>query len=463
MKKNPYRLILAALLGLLFSGCFPEKKVFWSPDGQTAALIVNETLYFCDGEGKLSTPFMSNVVTAAWLANSQDLIVEYKMPAKTWIELTNCVGPAIAKEVADAAKRLLPSLQKGAKAQDLLKDFNSEYHDWYPEAIRLYLRDCCQDQLENLSPTEEMDLQKEQQADVEVIQRFKYSSGQFAAGQEFSRSLNPALELRPSPQGKLLAYATPAGLFVTPEEGGVPPRLVETNSIAWFFDWTADGKSLVYIKSGQAKNKSDLTLGVLARRQICNDEGNFEPAAECEDLAGVLFDEFGKVRCLKDGRILFTSMPLQLPATVMEMPQREQLYALDPVRYHSAIRLIPNAAEDQMPKRMSTFEISPNGKSISALLDNGGVAVFHLDTGAVDTVQSDRSNGKCQLLPTWKSNDELCFGSIADEGKTNQMRMVELALWQNGKERLLSSQWPAHIIAKLFDDDNAAKPSSKDQ
>ena len=457
--KSRWKLGCAALLGVVLAGCFPEKRIFWSPDGKTAAVIANERLYFCDGAGALTPPLLSNAMTVAWLGNAQDLVVELKFPAQSWPDLTNLVSQTTVTEVAETARRLLPQLKQGAKADELLQDYARSNGDGFVSAVKIYWRDCHSEEVFDLQAKEAEELEKERSADVIVLQRMTYQDGQLVPGRELSRNFDPALELRPSPQGKLLAYATSAGLVVTPVDGSAPPRLLDGSTVAMFFDWTPDGRSLVYIKTAYEKNKRDVTLGVLARRRICNEEGMLEPAEECEDLAGLLFDEASKVRCMRDGRILFTSLPLQLPATGKEMPQREQLFALDPARYHSAIRLIPNSAEEQMPKKLATFEISPDDKRISTLLDNGGVAVFNLDSGTVDTVQADQADVKSQLIPSWKSADELCYGSIADVGKTNQLYLLEVALWKNGKTRSISAQWPTNMTAKLFDSDDAAKPN----
>jgi hypothetical protein len=455
-------LFLIMLLGLAVAGCFPEKKIVWSPDGETAAVMAGKTLYFCDVSGRLSSPQMSNVVAVAWLPNSKDLIAEIHLTAKTWPEFISLAGEAKAKEVMEKARVLTSRLSERVKSQDLLEEINQQLGDNYAEAIRLYWRDSGPDKMPDLSPQEEVELQKERAAEVVFLRRMKFEEGRLTKERELGCGIEPAMELRVSPKGDLLAYATRSGLRVIPVDGSEPAALVESNSVAWFFDWTSDGTALVYIKNPHAKSKSEVNLGVLVRRRILTDNGSIEPADEGEDLAGVLFDEFSKVRCLKDGRILFASMPLQLPATGMEMPQREQLFALDPARYHSAIRLIPNAAEEQMPKRMANFELSPNEKNLSVMFDNGGVAVFHLDTGTVDVVQADGDSSKGQLIPIWRTGDELCFVSFAEKGKTNQERTVEIALWQNGKTRLISSQWPSNIVAKMIETEDV-KPSPRNK
>ncbi len=451
-------LSLCLLLTLLAVGCFPEKRIIWAPNGQTAAILAGDTLYFCDAAGTLTSPQATNVAALNWLHNSQDGVLEIIQNIKSWADFQTAAGDALAKNVSEEALRLLPKFKGNIKMETILQDAISERGEEFAKAIQLYWRDRCPDQLLDISPLEEADLQTERSVEIVSLRRFSYQAGKMAFGAEIHRSLEPAIELRLSPMGTWIAFVTASGLHALPVDGSQPAIVVDNNSVAAFFDWTADGKSLVFIKTPHSKNKQEVNLGALARRRVLDAEGRLEMADECEDLAGMLFDETSKVRCLKDGRILFTSMPLQLPATGMEMPQREQLFALDPARYHSAVRLIPNSAEPQMPKRMATFEVSPDENRISILLDNGGVSIYHLDTASVENVQADHEGGNALILPTWKSNEELCFTSMRTPDSTNQARNLEIALWKNGKSHLLSAQWPSNVLEKLTDE-NSAKNS----
>jgi hypothetical protein len=451
--KLPFCLCLLA--ALIAAGCFPEKRIIWAPDGQTAAVVTSDTLYFCDAQGNLSEPQATNVVALVWLQNSKDGVAEIKHTANSWADFASTAGDNLAKEVSAEALRLLPKFKANTKMEAVLQDTIAERGEEFAHAVQLYWRDRCPDQLMDLAPVDEAELQAERAVEFASLRQFHYEAGKMTLGTVIHRSLEYAIELRLSPSGTWLAYVSATGLHALPVDGSQPATTVDNSSVAAFFDWSPDGRSLVFIKSPRGKNRQEVNLGALARKRLLNAEGQLEMADDCEDLAGVLFDEASKVRCLKDGRILFSSMPLQLPATGMEMPQREQLFALDPTRYHSAIRLIPNAAETQMPKRIFPFEVSPDEKCLSLLLDQGGVAIFHLDSASVEMVQPDRDDSKIQILPTWKSNDELSYVSIATPNATNQERHLEIALWQKGQSRLLSAQWPSNVMVKIWEDDNA--------
>jgi hypothetical protein len=140
------------------------------------------------------------------------------------------------------------------------------------------------------------------------------------------------------------------------------------------------------------------------------------------------------------------------------MPQREQLYAIDPERYHSVIKLIPQDLEAEVPQKWMTFEVSPDSKRISAQLDNGGVIIYDLASGKVETVQPDADRKATGITPVWKTADELCFAAIATESTTNQLHRLDLAVWKEGKTQILSDSWPANVINKFFNTDNAASP-----
>lgn len=452
-------LSLCLFLTLFAMGCFPEKRIIWAPNGQTAAILAGDSLYFCDAAGTLSAPQATNVAALCWLPNSQDGVLEIIKNVNSWADFQTAAGDVLAKNVTEEALRLLPRFKANTKMETILQDTISDRGEEFAKAIQLYWRDRCPDQLLEISPLEEADLQTERSVEIVSLRRFSYPAGKMAFGAEIHRSLEPAIELRLSPMGTWIAFVTASGLHALPVDGSQPATVVDNNTVAAFFDWTADGKSLVFIKTPHSKNKQEVNLGALARRRVLNADGRLEMADECEDLAGMLFDETSKVRCLKDGRILFTSMPLQLPATGMEMPQREQLFALDPARYHSAVRVIPNSAEPQMPKRMASFEVSPDEKRISILLDNGGVSIYHLDTASVENVQTEHEDGKAVILPTWKSNEELSYALLRPLNSTNQERHLEIALWKNGKAHLLSEQWPSNVLDKLADENNA-KPSN---
>src|SRR5205814_7868387 len=121
---------------------------------------------------------------------------------------------------------------------------------------------------------------------------------------------------------------------VVPSDGTSQPRRV-ADLCARFVDWSPDGKFLTYARANPPKVPAGdtLRLGTLRRIAICEADGTLKPqgiedevkkvkAADgqiqdtpspAESLAGIVFNEWTKVRWLRDGRIIFVSAEVNLP------------------------------------------------------------------------------------------------------------------------------------------------------
>ena len=129
----------------------------------------------------------------------------------------------------------------------------------------------------------------------------------------------------------------------------------------------SDGKSLVYAKLDNGLPKQDgPSLGTIIRQQVCGDDGR--PLTDLQgtvELAGVCMNTLTRIRCLADGRIVFSTIELHLPAVSADMPQSLQLFALDPDRQATLTRLIPRSVERQIEESLYLFEVSPDGKQVA--------------------------------------------------------------------------------------------------
>jgi Tol biopolymer transport system component len=205
-------------------------------------------------------------------------------------------------------------------------------------------------------------------------------------------------------------------------------------------DWSPDGHSLVYITTANTNSaESDLTLGVLARRRIVNEAGQLEIQKTQDELAGLLFNGQTRVRCLKDGRILFASEEWRLPVTTNDLPQRQQLFALDPDRQATLSRLVPRSTHEMLPGDLNFFEVSPDEKRVAVVGDKSMVAVLTLASGNVDVLQGGKE-GDLKSIPCWRSATELCYVAM-ETARTNGQK-AEVVLWQPGKTNVLSRNWP---------------------
>jgi hypothetical protein len=177
----------------------------------------------------------------------------------------------------------------------------------------------------------------------------------------------------------------------------------------------------------------------LTRRRVLNERGQVEIQNAKDDLAGLLFNDQARVRCLRDGRILFASEEWRLPVTTNDLPQRQQLFALDPERQSTLTPLVPRGTQEMLPAGLSYFEVSPDEKRVAVGGDKSRVAVFTLASGNVELLQ-DATDTDLKSIPCWRSASELCFIAI-QSANTNQHK-AEVALWQNGKTRFISRTWP---------------------
>ena len=106
--------VSAGLLLLLLSGCL-EKHLVWSPDGNRAAVIAKDGLHFCDTEGKLTPLLLPGVYQAAWLGDSQRLVVARERKISDWTSIARALGPERAGKVAAKTESLWQQLETGGQ------------------------------------------------------------------------------------------------------------------------------------------------------------------------------------------------------------------------------------------------------------------------------------------------------------------------------------------------------------
>jgi len=126
----------------------------------------------------------------------------------------------------------------------------------------------------------------------------------------------------------------------------------------------------------------------------------------------MVFDPTSKVRCLADGRLVFSAVEVHLPTTTEDVSQHQQLFAFDPGKQATLVRLIPQGVLGKVPENVNSFEVSPDGKRVSVLGEKHSVVVLTLATGSVETVQAPAESNIEDCLPVWPSTNELCFISF---------------------------------------------------
>lgn len=464
MKRSTLIFMMGMCAGL--GGCFPVKLIVWSPDGQRAAVNIEGRLYLCDADGKLSPPVAEEVLVATWFPDSRHLGMIKASPAKRWDQIAAVISPDARKRLTDHAEKLRAQVLAGedweAQVRPLLDAGTLSSNEI--DAIKIYLHDRHWGQLKEKLRTKWDKLNEPSLCSLVI---FRVGDQSIQPTAELAGSLLPITEVRVSPDGHMVAFVegdnlfeaskTITRLFAVPADGGAPARIVDDH-VALFPDWGASGTDLVYAKAMKPlPEDSDFRLGTVLRRQVRDETGQMlETFPEPDILAGLVFSSLSKIRCLPDGRILFSSAEFHLPTTAQDMPQRQQLFALDPQRQATITRLVPRAAVGTLGDRVDFFEVSPDATKVAVPSSDGRVTVLTLASGTVEIVQKhedpDREgHRKLRTLPVWKSADELCF-LIPAKGPKGEDGRPEFVLWSAGQTRSLSKDWPDELLSSLMPD-----------
>jgi hypothetical protein len=399
----------------------------------------------------------------AWLPDSRHLVHAHTENVAGWTALAPVMSDTQRKEIEARA----PKLRDELLAYDGdWKDFKGESFKGFTggeiAALLIFVREKPGPGLAEKLGEHWKELQ-EVQASVQVLHLANVSAaGEFALDRVLAKSLDPFDALRVAPNGKLVAYRGGAPgedqarpLFVLAIDGGTPRQVAERT--AMFPDWSADSRTLVYAstRATLADDGKDLRLGVVARRKICGDDGALlAEFPDAEELAGIVFQNELRVRCLRDGRVLFATLDVQLPSTSEDMPQRASLFAINPGVQPGVSRVIPRQTEEELPDALVLFEASPDEQHIAVAGGNGRVAVVTLATGAAWQIVAEKEVDHLRTVPAWRSADELTFaivpGSEADKGRA-QIVLAKLNFAEQKQDRrVLSQDWPESVATEFL-------------
>jgi len=429
-----------ALLALLLAGgCRVEERMVWSPDGSRAAVLLPQGLCLMDPNGTLSSPVANNVTAAAWLPNGQGLVLRREISVTNWTDAVRLLPPAeiatvesLARGMIDVMKGALAAAGGDASAVDekFFKPLHIEMSE-YLSAILLCLRDTRPAELRQ-AVQGVRDWEKMLSEPVEVKAN-ELSILQLAGNSTrvLERTIQELGEAHPSPDGRAVAFLRRSTLSVAPLDGGTN-RVCVAENVVGDFDWTPDGKALVYaVRLHEKWEANAVNLVRIERRAV---EGEALPLAS----ASVAF--LPRVRCLTDGRVLFASLALQLPAPA-NAAQEARFYLVDPAQ---RIETVPSPA-GALPAELGSFALSPDGRQV-AVVESGSdvVAVLDLASGALEVV-SPKRNGKCRTLPSWRNANELYFAALP------QARPEWLRWTKGNAPHVISRQWTDESVKNLIE------------
>ncbi len=454
------RMIWATVLGLVaLVGCVPEKRVSWSPDGRWATVRAGDGLYLCDPNGKLSERVAEHVTSVAWFADSRRVLLSRSVPAKTWSELSAGLPADEVARLTELGKQLAAEVARHEGNWDDFKPrMLEEQTGEVVAAALLHVRDHATPELRAKVGEKWADLEKIA-GSLSTLQIAEVAGATLRLGDALCRVVAPLGDLRLSPDETHVVMSStlpgdnaPKRLLVAALEPNTVPRAVaEYTSL--FADWSVDGRSLYFAAGsvGAVKGGDALRLGAIARRSVRDEKGTLlDTFAEPEHLAGILFEEQTMVRCLRDGRVLFLTLEVHMPSATKDMAQQPTLFALDPDRQSTIVRLTPRQAQAELAEILPVFELSPDQTHICLAGPNGHVLVVTIATGAAWELASDDDVDELRTLPTWRADNELCLNFGPAQGApTGRAELVLAKLdWQEQKSarRALSADWPPAVV-----------------
>jgi len=445
---------MLALLG----GCLEEHLV-WSPDGKTAAVIAKDGLHFCDAEGRLTPPLLSGVYAVAWLGDGQRVVVARAHVAEGWADVAQALGLERAAQVTAQAADVWTKLGAGSPWGVLTMELGKKNAQ---SVMRVFLRERYGEALRAKITSGEWDEVKSAQVEINELLTARIEGAMVRPGPVLHEGVEKIEALRVSPGDQAIAFTTDltpdndkeCRLWLTRVDVAGATTVAERT--AAYPDWTPDARSLVYFQAAEGGNKDDLRLATLVRRGVFSDSGQIKLQEKPDDLAGMVFSNFARVRCLRDGRIMFNAVEFSLPVTNKDVEaDREKLFVVDTARQSTLVRVIPRGEEENMPKNLTFFELSPDEQRLLVGGFEGEVSVLTIATGDVGKLQKDGDYG-LMAAPVWRNNDEITYArrNPAVEGK-QPPRQAEIVLQKfspakGDHETVLSKDWSVETLESVF-------------
>ncbi len=457
MKKHLRSLAVAAT-ALLLAGCLPEEFIWWSPDGQTAAVRTPDGLRLAGTNGQLSAVILpGEIQSAAWLRDGSGLLVSRSFKLTSWAAVEQLIPSEEAAATMQMARAIPDLLKAGLTASGgSLDNLNDQFLkplgmtespalepalacalSLHRERIRAVVAG-----FTNAAALEAELLSSETNGiSVYEISILSMRNGH-PAGEPRSliRSLRPLLDPVLSPSQPILAFRTGDGALKAMALDGKLSLVVAAEDVPCAA-WSADGRTLIHVvmgKSGQVGEIRSRTV-VSGRGELLADASQAETLAMAAFIAGTS----PRLSVLPDGRLLFASVPITLPTQAASIHLGAQFFLLDLAKRDGAPVAVA-IKKGSLPDDLSAFAASPDGRFVAVVEGGTDVAaVLELATGKVTIISPSHAGWKSRMIPAWKNPRELTFAGVPAATAARP----ELILWQaDTPERVLSKDWPDQVV-----------------
>lgn len=446
---NIKRIFFAVLLiaACFLPGCF-TKKIVWSPDGKWGAVCFEDGLYFTDAQGNISEKAAGYGNFVSWFNDSENLLVEESLTLKNWDEIQQKANAQIIDTLKSCAKSIeqvenLDQLDKKMKELDV--------SDNVIAGAMMYLKANSKFKLSDTA----VKVTKMNEFILCRIEWLKWKDNQCQIVKEVGQFTEIVWDIR-------ISYNDQYAVFTTcdPDDGSTSKlwladidnsklNLLDT-MVSIYPDWSSDGKSIVYARLLYSGDE-EVELGRLLSVNVLDYNGLFvQEVQKPEVLCGLMMNWMTKVRCLNDGRILFSSLELSLPFTAGDFPDQMQLFMLN-TNIKSGIT--PLILKSELGKlscyNLNLFEVSGDNRYISVADNNGAVAVLDTQKGEVSIVLEEKNTRKSlDSIPVWRGT-ELYY--LSRDESTDKAKLMVKDMSSGGESFCLSENWPDDVVEKLED------------
>lgn len=489
--------LCCVLLMFVLSGCFPEERIWWSPQGDRAIIRVEDVLHLMSADGALGAPLLGGasvkdwaVQTLTWLPDGTGFLCARTRKVRTWEETQHLVAAEECKQVEQWLPAVLPTLE-GIIAQNTSLEKLGQLISATAERDRLLFTAALRVVFETQRGEVERVLKKLPQA-LAIITELTDAETGFDV-QELCvvqldqpttappRSLLRALLTMPvipkvSPKHAVVAFLQlrddkkTVDLKVMTLDG-TATLTVEQDISTGAFEWMPDGCSLIFTTAmGKADDSIQMirhitalqSSGALMKpRHDKQPDGSLlkidgpDRLPDPKTLAMAILPAHQTLQALPDGRILFASQPITLPAVGAGPELAPQFYLIGAdLRSVQAIPTVPG----DLPTDLNFFVASPDGRHI-AVVEEGtdAVALVEVNTGKTTLISPPHPGWRCETVPAWKSANELTFAGLDETSKVPGMM-----LWTaSGGVRSLSTSWQPKNTSDWLSESKSAEPKKE--
>lgn len=468
---NALRLSLIAFCVQFIAGCVPEKRVVWTSDGTTGAVVSDSGVFLVDADGRaLPGRAELHALRAAWCRDGKRLLVVHQSNTQSWDDISAVLTDTQRERVIETARAVKPRILAHKGDWDHFEMIpNQDTPGGLLAAVLVYLRDKDASGMREKLGDKWTSL-TEIKPNIHRLEVYERDGERLIARRTLVSSLDDITFPASSPDDRYVAFnmdywdgaeADSGRALQIAELAGGKARPVAVH-VATGFDWSPDGLSLAFIRSSvkHAESENVLQLGSLATIRVRDDQGDLlKEWAEQKDRAGLLFNPVACVKWMRDGRLLFASVEMTLPATQHDMPRQWSIFAVDPRVAAGLSRVLARDFDAPIHPAIGLFEVSPDESRVLIPCEHGQVAIYALATGETQLLlPSVNSKADMKSLPTWRNDSEVCLVNPESDSDGASAK-AEVVVWKAGTIRPISKDWPSEMRQGWIGDTPADKPA----